>query len=84
MGRRHERTIDERSWTKVEQCLRESGFDSKSIDAQTDPGVQDADSFFLEAVRGGRYRALYIDDVRREPDGKPRPIDCCRLLLGPG
>ena len=81
VGRRYERTIDGRSWAEVDRCLRESGFDGKSIDAETH-GVLDADWFFLEAVRGGRYHAVEIDDVSREPDSKPRPIDCCRLLLG--
>jgi len=81
VGRRYERMFGERAWAKVDQCLRESGFDGKSLEAETEPGVQDAESYFLEAVRGGRYHAVAIDDVSRTPDGKPRPVDCCRLLL---
>jgi hypothetical protein len=81
VGRRYERTTEERSWAKLDQCLRESGFDGMSRGAELNSLVTDGTSYFLEAVREGRYHAVLIHHPNPHPDGTPTAEDCCRLLL---
>jgi hypothetical protein len=82
VGRRYERTTDDAAWEKLDQCLRESGFDRMSLGAELDSLVMDGTSYFLEAIRDGRYHAVMIHEPTAKSDGTPIGRDCCRLLLG--
>jgi hypothetical protein len=83
VGRRYERTTDERAWARLDKCLGDSGFDHTPIDLYTDYSFTHGDAYFLEAVRDGRYHAILIrEGFPRDAGGPLTPRQCCDLLLG--
>jgi hypothetical protein len=84
VGRRYDRTTDEGAWAKLDQCLRESGFDRTPLGLYSDYSVTHGESSFLEAVRDGRYHAILLRESGfRRGGGRPlSPLECCDLLRG--